>query len=102
MNIIIIINKLYTECQHGFRKHLSCVTQLLEVMEDFILMLDNREAIDIVYLGYKKAFNSAPHQILLIKLGAYGVTGSILNGSAHSKKAYYKESEFADRYQGSI
>ena len=72
------INKLYTECQHGFRKHRSCVTQLLEVMEDFTLMLDNRETIDVVYLDYKKAFDSVPHERLLTKLGAYGVTGSIL------------------------
>ena len=73
------INKLYTECQHGFRKHQSCVTQLfLKVMEDFTLMLENRETIDVVYLDYKKAFDSIPHERLLAKLGAYGVTGSIL------------------------
>ena len=53
------INKLYTECQHGFRKHQSCITQLLEVMEDFTLMLDSRETIDVVYL-----------EGLLMKLGA--------------------------------
>ena len=27
-------NKLFTSCQHGFRKSRSCVTQLLEVMND--------------------------------------------------------------------
>ena len=54
------INNLYAECQHGFRKHRSCVTQLLEVMEDFTLMLDNRETIDIVYLDYKNAFDGVP------------------------------------------
>ena len=29
-------NKLITNCQHGFRKGRSCVTQLLEVMQDFV------------------------------------------------------------------
>ena len=72
------INRLYTECHHGFRKYRSCVSQLLEVMEDFTLMLDNRETIDVVYFDYKKAFDSVPHERLLTKLGAYGVTGSIL------------------------
>ena len=65
------INKLYTECQQRFNKHQSCVTQLLEVMEDFTLMLDNRETIDVVYLDYKKAFDSVPHEKLLKKLGAW-------------------------------
>ena len=46
-------------------------------MEDFILMLDNRETLD-VYLDYKKAFDNVHNGRLLTKLGEYGVTGSIL------------------------
>ena len=47
-------------------------------MEDFTLMSDSRETIDVVYLDYKKAFDSVPQERLLTKLGAYGFTGSIL------------------------
>ena len=47
-------------------------------MEDFTLILDNLETIDVLNLDYKKAFDSVPYERLFTKLGAYGVTGSIL------------------------
>ena len=34
-------NDLYAECKHVFRKHRSCVPQLLEVMVDFAQLTDN-------------------------------------------------------------
>ena len=71
-------NKLYTDCQHGFRTHRSCITQLLQVMEDFSSLLDKGECIDTIYLDFKKAFDSVPHQRLLIKLQYYGITGKVL------------------------
>jgi hypothetical protein len=42
-------SKLYAACQHGFRQKHSCMTQLLEVMEDITKMLDNKESIDLVH-----------------------------------------------------
>jgi len=35
--------------------------------------------IDVVYLDFSKAFDSVPHQRLLVKLKAYGVQGKLLN-----------------------
>jgi len=72
-------HNLYAECQHGFRKGRSCVTQLLEVIENLTLFMDNGEPIDIIYLDFKKAFDSVPHERLLTKLSAYGVCGNTLN-----------------------
>ena len=71
-------NKLFSECQHGFRSHRSCITQLLEVMEDVTKAVENKEPIDMIYLDFKKAFDSVPHERLLTKLAAYGITGPIL------------------------
>ena len=71
-------NKLYSTCQHGFRKKRSCTSQLLEVMEDFSGFLDGKETFDVIYLDFKKAFDSVPHERLLLKLEGYGITGSIL------------------------
>ena len=69
---------LYTTCQHGFRRKRSCVSQLLEVMEDFTDFLDKGEAFDTIYLDFRKAFDSVPHERLLLKLEAYGISGQII------------------------
>jgi hypothetical protein len=71
-------NKLYATCQHGFRAKRSCGTQLLEVMEDITKMLDDKNQVDIVYLDFRKAFDSVPHERLLVKMEAYGIVGPIL------------------------
>ena len=74
-------NGLYSECQHGFRKQRSCITQLLLVMEDLTKFIEDGHPIDTVYLDFKKAFDSVPHQRLLSKLAAYGITqGIFFNG----------------------
>ena len=70
---------LYSTSQHGFRKKRSCITQLLEVMDNFTDMIEKGYDIDVVYLDFKKAFDSVPHERLLNKLSAYGIQGNILN-----------------------
>ena len=70
---------LYSTSQHGFRKQRSCMTQLLEVMDNFTDMIEKGHDIDVVYLDFKKAFDSVPHERLLNKLSAYGIQGNILN-----------------------
>ena len=47
-------NELFSNCQHGFRNHRSCVTQLLEVLNDFSRMIEEGDCIDIIYLDFAK------------------------------------------------
>ena len=54
------------------------MTQLLQVMEDFTKYFEKGESFDILYLDFKKAFDSVPHQRLLIKLQSYGISGNLL------------------------
>ena len=35
--------------------------------------------VDIVYLDFCKAFHCVPHQCILFKLKAYGISGTVLN-----------------------
>lgn len=57
----------------------SCLTNLLESLEDWTHVLDDKESLDIIYCDFKKAFDSVPHQRLLKKISAYGIRGQILN-----------------------
>ena len=79
-------NKFLNPCQHGFRQKRSCVTQLLEVMNDFTKLIENKECIDVIYLDFSKAFDSVPHQRLIHKLTAYGISGSLINWISHFLK----------------
>ena len=42
-------------------------------------IIDGRNDIDIIYLDFKKAFDSIPHERLMMKMKGYGITGKTLN-----------------------
>ena len=54
-------NNLFSESQHGFLKGKSCVTQLLEYLEDITEAMDNGKDVDVIYLDFCKAFDKIPH-----------------------------------------
>ena len=71
-------NNLFSEEQHGFIKGKSCVTQLLEFMEDITKAIDQGDEVDIIYLDFSKAFDKVPYRRLLTKLKSYGIRGKVL------------------------
>ena len=70
-------NNLFSNAQHGFIKGKSCVTQLLEFLEDITQSIDNGDEVDFIYLDFCKAFDKVPHRRLLQKLYAYGIRGKV-------------------------
>ena len=70
---------LLSICQHGFRSSHSCVTQLLQAVNDWSLALESGNSVDVVYLDLRKAFDCVPHRRLLTKLQSYGITGKLLD-----------------------
>jgi Reverse transcriptase (RNA-dependent DNA polymerase) len=63
-------NNLLSECQHGFVKGRSYVTQLPQVMDKLTEILNGGDGVDMVFLDFAKAFDTVPHQRLLLKLEA--------------------------------
>ena len=45
-------NNLFSNAHHGFIKGKSCVTQLLEFLEDITQSIDNGDEIDVIYLDF--------------------------------------------------
>jgi hypothetical protein len=74
-----LTNNLINPHQHGFRPGHSCATNLTNTLELWTKALDDGIAIDNIYLDFAKAFDKFPHNLLLIKLEAYGISGRILN-----------------------
>ena len=69
--------KILSDIQHGFRKSQSCETLLLITLEDLARNLDHGKQSDIILLEVAKAFDTVPHQHLLLKLSHYGVQGTV-------------------------
>jgi len=54
--------------EHGFTKGKSCATNLLTAFETWTKWMDEGYGVDIIYLDYRKAFDSVNHVKLIEKL----------------------------------
>ena len=54
------------------------LTNLLETLENWTKALDEGYGLDVVYLDYRKAFDSVPHRRLIEKLRSIGINWNLL------------------------
>lgn len=66
-------NNLFSQSQFGFISGRSITLQLLKVMDTWTEILEGGGELDVVYLDIKKAFDTVPHNRLMMKLKAYGM-----------------------------
>ena len=63
--------------QFGFMHHRSTLQQLLFFVNYLDQSIGNSLQVDVIYLDFKKAFDSVAHNELLFKLWSIGLTGSV-------------------------
>jgi len=64
--------------QFGFRKGCSTSHLLLQAVHDWAKSLDSRRSSHCLLLDFAKAFDSVPHQHLLLQLESLGIHGDLL------------------------
>jgi hypothetical protein len=64
--------------QHGFRKGLSCTTQLVSTVHDIMSIVDKEGCVHAAVLDFSKAFDKVSHSLLLQKLSKLNLDRTIL------------------------
>ena len=62
----------------GFRKKYSTQHTLFNLLENWRTSLDNAEIVGTILMGLSKAYDSLPHDLLIAKLDAYGLSHTSL------------------------
>ena len=72
-------HQILTNKQYGFRPIHSCETQLLNIVEEIQLAMDHHFSVDLIFIDFKKAFDTVPHEHLMKKLHHYGIQCNLYN-----------------------
>ena len=75
----LLNNNLLSNNQFGFCPGRSCSLQLLVTLQKWFEFLDSNTSMDAVYMDFRKAFDSVPHERLICKLRGYGIRDNMLN-----------------------
>ena len=70
-------NQLISNTQHGFRNGTSCITNLLQFLDQVTNLLDSDSCVNVIYVDFAKAFDKVPHIRLLDKLAQHGISGKV-------------------------
>ena len=62
---------LLHKSQSGFRKHHSCNTALINLLDKWLKSIDEGELVGAIFFDLRKAFDVVDHELLLKKLAAY-------------------------------
>ncbi|BHF71753.1 hypothetical protein SprV_0401481300 [Sparganum proliferum] len=72
-------NSILEDFQHGFRRGRSRLSNLLACLGTWTRALEKGFEVHVVYIDFRKALDTVPHQRLLHKLSSIGIRGDLLN-----------------------
>lgn len=72
-------NKILTKYQAGFRKNNSCESALQSILYNWKNALENKLVIGVVFLDFKRAFETIDRQLLILKMEKYGFGPTVIN-----------------------
>ena len=73
---IKFLSNSFTLHQFGFLPGRSAVQQLLLFINELLEVKRTNKVSDIIYLDFKKAFDSVTHTKLLHRIRSFGITGT--------------------------
>ena len=74
-----ITNKVIPNEQYGFRPKSSCETALMSATDTWMKQIDQGNIVGALLIDLSKAFDTVPHQKLLIELSKIGLSESALS-----------------------
>ena len=76
--LLLLIYRIISCPQHGFQSMCSCITKIIECLNDWTDSFDNKLGTDAIYFDFAKAFDTVPHNRLKLKLRNAGIHGNVL------------------------
>ena len=75
----LLQNNILSDRQHGFLRHRSNCTNMLECMNDWSLNVELGYQTVVIYIDFAKAFDTVCHSKLMHKLYSCGIRGTLLS-----------------------
>ena len=72
-------NDLFSPKQYGFISGRSTVLQLITILDTWTYEIDRGHHTDVIYMDFKKAFDTVPHKRLISKLNSLNISKEIVN-----------------------